>query len=114
MMPDEVRRLPRDKAILLVRGSKPLLLNKTARRNTPIFKSCGTARPPIISPCGVRRKQKQKKRNLVHRRHKVPFRRPTPQKNYRRYPEKKNTVRTPTSWICTRPLTFPAVSTARP
>ena len=28
MLPDEIRRLPKDKAILLVRGAKPLLLNK--------------------------------------------------------------------------------------
>ena len=27
MMPDEVRRLAKDKAILLIRGAKPLLLN---------------------------------------------------------------------------------------
>ena len=37
MMPDEVRRLPRDKAILLVRGSKPLLLNKIRPEEHPDF-----------------------------------------------------------------------------
>ena len=37
MMPDEVRRLPRDKAILLVRGSKPLLLTKIRPEEHPDF-----------------------------------------------------------------------------
>lgn len=37
MMPDEVRRLPRDKAILLIRGSKPLILNKIMPEEMPDF-----------------------------------------------------------------------------
>ena len=37
MMPDEVRSLPRDKAILLVRGSKPLLLTKIRPEEHPDF-----------------------------------------------------------------------------
>lgn len=38
MMPDEIRRLPRDQAILLVRGSKPLLLHKITPEEHPYFK----------------------------------------------------------------------------
>ena len=38
MMPDEVRRLQKDKAILLVRGAKPLLLNKITPEEHPSFK----------------------------------------------------------------------------
>ncbi len=38
MMPDEVRRLSKDKAILLVRGAKPLLLNKITPEEHPSFK----------------------------------------------------------------------------
>lgn len=37
MMPDEVRRLPRDKAILLIRGSKPIMLNKIMPEELPAF-----------------------------------------------------------------------------
>ncbi len=37
MMPDEVRRLPRDKAILFVGGGKPLLLNKIRPEEHPDF-----------------------------------------------------------------------------
>lgn len=39
MMPDEIRRLPKDKAILLVRGAKPLLLNKIIPEEHPSFKN---------------------------------------------------------------------------
>ena len=39
MMPDEVRRLQKDKAILLVRGAKPLLLNKITPEEHPSFKN---------------------------------------------------------------------------
>ena len=38
MLPDEIRRLPKDKAILLVRGAKPLLLNKITPEEHPSFK----------------------------------------------------------------------------
>ena len=38
MMPDEVRRLKKDKAILLVRGAKPLLLSKITPEEHPSFK----------------------------------------------------------------------------
>ena len=38
MMPDEVRRLAKDKAILLIRGAKPLLLNKITPEEHPSFK----------------------------------------------------------------------------
>lgn len=38
LMPDEVRRLPKDKAILLIRGSKPLELNKITPEEHPSFK----------------------------------------------------------------------------
>ena len=37
MMPDEVRRLSRDKAILLIRGSKPLMLRKMTPEEFPGF-----------------------------------------------------------------------------
>lgn len=37
MMPDEVRRLSKDKAILLIRGSKPLKLNKITPDEHPSF-----------------------------------------------------------------------------
>ena len=37
-MPDEVRRLKKDKAILLVRGAKPLLLSKITPEEHPSFK----------------------------------------------------------------------------
>ena len=37
MMPDEVRRLPKDEAILLIRGSKPLKLNKITPEEHPSF-----------------------------------------------------------------------------
>ncbi len=37
MMPDEVRRLPKDKAILLIRGSKPLMLSKITPEEHPSF-----------------------------------------------------------------------------
>ena len=37
MMPDEVRRLPKNKAILLIRGSKPLMLNKITPDEHPYF-----------------------------------------------------------------------------
>lgn len=39
MMPDEVRRLPKDKAILLIRGAKPLMLDKITPEEHPSFKS---------------------------------------------------------------------------
>lgn len=45
MMPDEVRRLPKDKAILLIRGSKPLMLNKITPEEHPYFKD--------LKPCKV-------------------------------------------------------------
>ena len=38
MLPDEIRRLPKEKAILLVRGAKPLLLNKITPEEHPSFK----------------------------------------------------------------------------
>ena len=38
MLPDEIRRLPKDKAILLVRGAKSLLLNKITPEEHPSFK----------------------------------------------------------------------------
>ena len=38
MMPDEVRRMQKDKAILLVRGAKPLLLSKITPEEHPSFK----------------------------------------------------------------------------
>ncbi len=38
MMPDEIRRLPKDKAILLVRGAKPLMLYKIVPEEHPDFK----------------------------------------------------------------------------
>ncbi len=37
MMPDEVRRLPKDESILLIRGSKPLKLNKITPKEHPSF-----------------------------------------------------------------------------
>lgn len=37
MMPDEVRRMAKDKAILLIRGSKPLMLNKITPEEHPLF-----------------------------------------------------------------------------
>lgn len=37
MMPDEVQRLPRNKAILLIRGSKPLMLDKITPEEFPVF-----------------------------------------------------------------------------
>ena len=37
MMPDEVRRLPKDQAILLIRGSKPLKLCKITPDEHPYF-----------------------------------------------------------------------------
>ena len=37
MMPDEVRRLPKDRAILLIRGSKPLNLCKITPEEHPFF-----------------------------------------------------------------------------
>lgn len=37
MMPDEVRRLPKEKALLLVRGAKPLMLNKITPEEHPYF-----------------------------------------------------------------------------
>ncbi len=37
MMPDEVRRMSKDKAILLIRGSKPLMLNKITPEEHPLF-----------------------------------------------------------------------------
>ena len=37
MMPDEVRRLPKDQAILLIRGAKPLLLQKIVPEEHPLF-----------------------------------------------------------------------------
>lgn len=37
MMPDEVRRLPKDHAILLIRGSKPLKLMKITPEEHPLF-----------------------------------------------------------------------------
>ena len=37
MMPDEVRRLPKDEAILLIRGSKPLKLKKITPEEHPYF-----------------------------------------------------------------------------
>lgn len=37
MMPDEVRRLPKDQAILLIRGSKPLKLCKITPEEHPFF-----------------------------------------------------------------------------
>lgn len=37
MMPDELRRLPKDKAILLIRGAKPLMLNKITPEEHPYF-----------------------------------------------------------------------------
>ena len=39
MMPDEVRRLQKDKAILLIRGAKPLLLSKISPEEHPSFKN---------------------------------------------------------------------------
>ena len=44
MMPDEVRRLPRDKAILLVRGAKPLLLTKITPEEHPSFRHLRTCK----------------------------------------------------------------------
>lgn len=38
MMSDEIRRLPRDRAILLIRGAKPLMLNKITPEEHPSFK----------------------------------------------------------------------------
>ena len=38
MMPDEIRRLPKDKAILLIRGAKPLMLNKITPEEHPSFR----------------------------------------------------------------------------
>lgn len=38
MMPDEIRRLSKEKAILLIRGAKPLMLNKITPEEHPYFK----------------------------------------------------------------------------
>ena len=38
MMPDEVRRLPKEQAVLLIRGAKPLLLQKITPEEHPSFK----------------------------------------------------------------------------
>lgn len=43
MMPDEVRRLPKDKAILLIRGAKPLMLSKITPEEHPFYKE--------LTPC---------------------------------------------------------------
>ena len=37
MMPDEIRRLPKDKSILLVRGAKPLMLSKITPEEHPCY-----------------------------------------------------------------------------
>lgn len=44
MMPDEVRRLPRNKAILLIRGSKPLMLEKITPEEFPDFAKLKTCK----------------------------------------------------------------------
>ncbi len=37
MMPDEIRRLPKEQAILIIRGAKPLLLYKITPEEHPFF-----------------------------------------------------------------------------
>lgn len=44
MMPNEVRRLPRNKAILLIRGSKPLMLDKITPEEFPVFEKLQTCK----------------------------------------------------------------------
>ena len=44
MLPDEVRRLPRNKAILLIRGSKPLILDKITPEEFPVFAKLQTCK----------------------------------------------------------------------
>lgn len=61
MMPDEVRRLPRDKAILLIRGSKPLMLGKITPEEFPDFKKLKTCKAIDHIPEWQKKEQEKEK-----------------------------------------------------
>lgn len=70
MMPDEVRRLAKDKAILLIRGAKPLLLNKITPEEHPSFKLlkyCKAAEHiPEWGKEPVKKAKKRRRRNIPY------------------------------------------------
>lgn len=61
MMPDEVRRLPRDKAILLVRGAKPLLLTKITPEEHPSFRHLRTCKAIDYIPLWRKNEEQREK-----------------------------------------------------
>lgn len=61
MMPDEVRRLPRDKAILLIRGSKPLMLGKIVPEEFPDFNKLKTCKAIDHIPEWKKKEQEKEK-----------------------------------------------------
>lgn len=62
MMPDEVRRLPKDQAILLIRGSKPLKLSKITPEEHPFFDKLKPCKAIDYEPLWQKQEKQKPKR----------------------------------------------------
>ena len=62
MMPDEVRRLPKDQAILLIRGSKPLKLSKITPEEHPFFHKLKPCKAIDYEPLWQKQEKQKPKR----------------------------------------------------
>lgn len=72
MMPDEVRRLPKDQAILLIRGSKPLKLCKITPDEHPFFDKLKPCKAIDYEPLWQKEEKKKPKSATGAQSHKVP------------------------------------------
>lgn len=63
LMPDEVRRLQRDQAILLVRGAKPLRLYKITPEEIPAFHECTPCKATDYVPEWRKKNEETKRTN---------------------------------------------------
>lgn len=72
MMPDEVRRLPKNQAILLIRGSKPLKLTKITPEEHPYFSKLKPCKAIDYEPLWQRKEKENSKSATVAQSHNVP------------------------------------------
>lgn len=72
MMPDEVRRLPKDQAILLIRGSKPLKLYKITPEEHPFFDKLKPCKAIDYEPLWQKEEKKKPKSATGAQSHAVP------------------------------------------
>lgn len=86
MMPDEVRRLQKDKAILLVRGAKPLLLSKITPEEHPSFKKLKYCKSTEYVPLWRKKPTETEEEETVNTNN------PKPKKEHKKKKDKKDKV----------------------